>query len=103
MDVQVSEVSSTSLDFSTESHQTDEESHPLGSVQDSTVSSTTGVHDPSVVAALVQLLNSSLSSATRITHQEVVSAAVQLLDEQIITIDDLWELVEANNRQANNG
>ena len=96
MATQVSDVSS-STGSNSSSHQERSEdaevAHPLGPVQDNTVSSTTGDHDPDVVAGLVQLMDQAVYDTTgeRVRTPEVQAAAVQLLNEQFVSADDLWD------------
>ena len=96
MDTQVPEVSSTTgCNYSSQQERTSRDggTRPLGPVQDSTVSSTTGEHDPDVVAALVQLMDNAAFDATgaRVRDPEAHAAALQLLDEAFVTVDDLFE------------
>ena len=96
MATQVSDVSSsTGLNSSSHQERSDgvEVAHPLGPVQNSTVSSTTGEHDPDVVAALIQLMDQAVydTSGERLRIPEVQAAAVQLLNEQFISADELWD------------
>ncbi len=96
MPTQVSEVSSsTGPNSSSQLEQSEgpEVARSLSPVRDSTVSSTTGDHDPDVVTALLQLMDQAIYDATgeRGRIPEIQAAAVQLLDEQFVSVDDLWE------------
>ena len=96
MATQVSDVSSsTGLNCSSYQERSNgtEVADPLAPVQNSTVSSTTGDHDPDVVTALLQLMDQAIYDATgeRGRIPEIQAAAVQLLDEQFVSVDDLWE------------
>ena len=97
MATQVSDVSSsTGLNCSSsyqERSNGTEVADPLTPIQDSTVSSTTGDHDPDVVAALILIMEQAVydTSGERVRNPEVQAAAVQLLDEQFVSADELWD------------
>ena len=91
MATQVQEVTSTTGQNCSFQHE--QTGGAEGAVQDRTVSSTTGVHDPAVVAGLIQLMEEAVndSTAAPVPYPEVHAAALQLLDESFVGMEDLFE------------